>query len=237
MVEIRTRPDGTKYPITPKKGGGGIAVAGVAALAIAGGGGAIGLGGGAVGGAGTTAESLAGNMVGDVADSLPGRNVGTRRAEGRKSAQRGKSDEAWSRMKLKELKRIPKRELECLAAATDRVRDFLLRTPCTSLDRVLLAVGDGHGNAAVVSVVRVEFRTTTQAKAFERVESVQGSGDIKPLASSLLGLANVKFTGHHYHSRPDKTARVVAETETATGHIDADTLDAAAEIAAYLPVR
>jgi len=37
---------------------------------------------------------------------------------------------------------------------------------------MLLTIGDGHGNAAVVSVVRVGFRTTAQAQAFQRVEDM-----------------------------------------------------------------
>jgi hypothetical protein len=204
---------------------------------LGGGGGAAGLGILGEGAGGATADGLAGNLAGDVADSLPGRDLGTRREEGRKSAQRGKSDEAWSRMKFKELKRKVEHRAECVTAASGKVREFLTRTPCTSLDGILLAVGDGHGNAAMVSVVRIGFRTAAKAKSFEKVEAVQGSGDIRPLpVQAVLGLAGVSFTGHHYQPRQDKTAMVIAETDTATGHIDNAVLDALADIASYLPV-
>jgi hypothetical protein len=129
------------------------------------------------------------------------------------------------------------RELDCLAAATGRVRDFLLHTPCTSLDRVLLTVGDGHGNAAVVSVVRVGFPTAADAQAFKAVEDAPGSGDIRPLdTAAALHLTGVRLTADHYWSHIDGTATVVAEADTATGHVDGPTLDAIAETASYLPV-
>ncbi|WP_372665164.1 hypothetical protein [Amycolatopsis kentuckyensis] len=225
--------DGKKIYIPGK--GTGVVVAAAVGLAVAGGG--AGAFGGAAGGGGA-AEALPGNAAGDVADSLPGRSLKTRRAEARESAKRGKADEAWSRLKLKELKRVARHEGDCLAAATDRVRDFLVTTPCTSLDRMLLAVGDGHGNAAVISVVRVGFPSAKQAAAFEKVEAVQGSGDVRPLEiAAVLGVAGVRMTGLHYAPRPDGHAMVVAEADTATGHVGGDTLDALADVAAHLPVR
>ncbi|ONI81695.1 hypothetical protein ALI144C_19420 [Actinosynnema sp. ALI-1.44] len=178
---------------------------------------------------------MAGNSGGAV-DSLPGRSLNTRRAEGRESAKRGRSDEAWSRVKFKQLKRKVEREMNCIAAATDQVREFLTKTPCTSMRGVVLAVGDGHGNAAVVTVVRVGFKTKAHAREFKEVEDVHGSGDIRPLGiTAALGLADVKMTGLHYHARPDGTAMIVAEADTATGHVDGGTLDALADIASYLP--
>ncbi|MFJ7214211.1 hypothetical protein [Amycolatopsis sp. NPDC098790] len=226
--------DGKRIYIRDK--GTGVVVAGAIGLAVAGGG--AGVLGGAAGGGGAASEALAGNTAGDVVDSLPGRSLKTRRAEARESAKRGKADEAWSRLKLKELKRVARPEGDCLAAATDRVRDFLVKTPCTSLDRMLLAVGDGHGNAAVISVVRVGFRSAKQAAAFEEVEAVHGSGDVRPLEiAAVLGVAGVRMTGLHYRSRPDGRAMVVAEADTATGHLGGDTLDALADVAAHLPVR
>ncbi|WP_246127506.1 hypothetical protein [Amycolatopsis rhizosphaerae] len=223
------------------KGRGGI-VALAAALVIAGGaGGAAGIGalGGAAAeaGAGSAAEAVAGNTAGDVVDLLPRRSMKTRRTSARESAKRGKTDEALGKLKLKRLKHKAERELDCVASSTGKVREFLARTPCTSLDRMLMAVGDGHGNAAVVSVVRVGFRSAKQAEAFEKVERVQGSGDVRPLEiAAVLGLTGVHITGHHYQARPDKNAMIIAETDTATGHVDNATLDALADIATYFPV-
>ncbi|MCU1680899.1 MAG: hypothetical protein JWQ81_1638 [Amycolatopsis sp.] len=192
-----------------------------------------GLGGAAVDSAG--AGAFADNVAGDVVDSLSGRDLGTRESESRSSAKRGKSDEAWSKMGLKQLKKAAEHDIKCLAASTGKVQEFFLRTPCTSLDRLVLAVGDGHGNAAIMSVVWVGFRTSADVDAFERVERIQGSGDVKPLGSALLGLANLRFSGLHYHSRSEKNTIEIAETENATGHMSTPVLDALADISSYLP--
>lgn len=107
--------------------------------------------------------------------------------------------------------------------------------PCTSQDRVLFAVGDGHGNAAVISVAWVGFRFRGQAREFERIEKIHGSGDITPLAATLLGMADIRFTGHHYQSRRKRGMVVVAETEPAAGHVSDEALDALADVAVLLP--
>lgn len=239
MVEFRTRPDGTKYPLTPPKGGGGakVLVGAIAVAAVLGGGGTLGLSavGGASTGASAAADVLPGNLADDVVDSLPGRNLSARKAEGKKSAQRGKTDEAFGRFKLKKLKQAAKHEVECLVNSTGRVREYLARHRCTSLHRELYAVGDGRGNAAVISIARVGFPTKSAAEGCEKVEKVQGSGDITPLGGALLGLVHLKFSGHHYQSRIDGKTMVVAETETATGRVDDATLQALADVSVWLP--
>lgn len=219
-----------------KNRGGGIVIAAGVAAAI-GAGGVTALGGGAAleGGAGIAAEALPGNLAGDVVDSLPGRAPSARKAEARKSAQRGKTAETFSRFKLKELKRTMKRDLKCLLNSTDKVQEFFIRTPCTSLAMSVYAVGDGHGNAAVLSVAWVGFRTKKDAAAFERVERVQDNGDVTPLGGTLLGLADFRFTGHHYHPRPLGRTMVIGEADTATGRLDAEELNALAEVVTYFP--
>ncbi|MEU0531273.1 hypothetical protein [Amycolatopsis tolypomycina] len=237
MVEFRTRPDGTKYPLTPTKGGGGakVLVAAVAIVAAVGGGGALSFGGAGAASGGVVADALPGNLADDVVDSLPGRSLEARKAEGKKSARRGKTDETFSRFKLKKLKQAAKHELECLINSTGKVREYLAEHRCTSLHQELYAVGDGRGNAAVISIARVGFPSKGDAEGCEKVEKVQGSGDITPLGGALLGLTHLKFSGHHYQSRIDGKTMVVAETETATGHVDAATLDALADVSVWLP--
>lgn len=230
----RTLPDGRKIKLNDGKRGSGAVVAAVAALAIAGGGAAgIGALGGAGGGA---AGGFAENLAGDVADAMPGRNLGQRQTKAKESAEKGNRKETWSRMKMKELRHKAEHELECVVSATGKVREFLIRTPCTSLDRMLLAVGDGHGNAAVISVVRIGFKSAKQRDAFREVETVQGSGDVRPLeTAAVLGISGVSLTGLNYHDRLDKNALVVAEADTATGHVDSPTLKALAYVASYIP--
>jgi hypothetical protein len=233
----RTLPDGRRIKLRNK--GAGTVAAVVTAIVVAG---ASGVAGGLSGlgdlGAGAGGQALEGNLAGDVVDSLPGRSPEMRKVEAQKSAKKGKTDEALSRFKLKRLKRRAEHGAECVASSSGKVREFLVRTPCTSLDRMLMAVGDGHGNAAVVSVVRVGFRSKKQAAAFEKVEAVQGSGDVRPLdIAAVLGLAHVRISGLHYTSRPEGYGMIVAETDTATGHVDAATLDALADVAVYMPVE
>ena len=242
--EFRTRPDGTRYPITGNGGGTGTVVAVIAAIALAAGGGAAGLGAGAAGAGGATGAvtaNLPGNLAGDVTDGLPGRDLSTRRTQARSSAQRGRSTEAWSRLALKQLTRriehAAAQQLDCLTASTGQVHAFLTHTPCTSLDRLLLTIGDGHGNAAVVSVVRVGFHTTAQARAFQQIEDTSDSGDMRPLdIAAVLHLTHLTLTAQHYHSRLDHNALVIAETDTASGHLDNALLNAIADTASYLPL-
>jgi hypothetical protein len=233
-----TDKDGKVRPINGSSSGGAKKLVVAAGLVtVVGTSGAMSLGGGgaAFEGADAAADALTGNTAGDVVDSLPGRNPATRKAEARTSAERGKSNEAWSRMRLKQLKRKAEKDLRCLINSTGQIREFFLRTPCTSLDRLLLAVGDGQGNAAVISVAWVGFRTKRDVESFKRLEDVHGNGDITPEGAGLLGLAGIHFTAHHYHCRPNGKTAIVAEAETATGHFADTTLDAIAEIATYLP--
>jgi hypothetical protein len=183
----------------------------------------------------TGAISLGGTSGSGGTTNSASPDLNTRTNEGKKSAKNGKADEAWSRMGLRTLKRAIKRDIKCVAASTDRVREFFLRTPCTSLDRILFAVGDGRGNSAVISIAWVGFRNRGDGDAFERVEKVQGSGDISPLGGALIDLAHIRFTGRHFQSRRDGNTIVIAETESAAGRVNDDVLDALADVAAWLP--
>ncbi|WP_020501270.1 hypothetical protein [Sciscionella marina] len=226
--------NGKRIPIYNSKGKAATAavVTGVVAALGYGGGSGL-LSGGALEGA--AADALPGNLSGEVADSLPGRNLSVRKTEGTRSARRGRTKETFGRFRLKELERRVEHDLDCAVNSTERVRKFFLRKGCTSLHRALFAVGDGQGNAAMISVVWVGFRKRSDANAFERIESVQGSGDVKPLGAAVLGLGELGFSGHHYHSRPHGRSRTVVETETATGQVPAAKLDALAEVCSWLP--
>ncbi|MGW4487980.1 hypothetical protein ACWEOE_29555 [Amycolatopsis sp. NPDC004368] len=126
------------------------------------------------------AESLGGNTAGDVVGRLPGRSMKARTESGQESAREGDATNMWSRLKFKELKRKLGRGADCWAAASGRVRESSAKTPCASLDRILLAVGDGHGDVAVVSVVRAGFKARARAGKPRQAETVQGSGDVRP---------------------------------------------------------
>ncbi|MEU5846344.1 hypothetical protein [Saccharopolyspora shandongensis] len=145
-------------------------------------------------------------------------------------------DDAWRRMGLRRLRQSDKvPAADCVAHSFGEVREFLVRTPCRSLDRIVFAVGDDQGNATVVSVAWVEFPNRSAVRKFQRLEDRHGTGDVKPLGSSLLGMHDIEFTGHHYNAEPRGTTLTIAEAETISGTYSADDLDAITEVAALLP--
>ncbi|MGH3757393.1 MAG: hypothetical protein ACRDTB_06415 [Actinophytocola sp.] len=54
------------------------------------------------------------------------------------------------------------------------MREFLARTPCQRLNRMLFALGDG--NIAVLAVSWVEFRGRTAARRFRDISDTYGTG-------------------------------------------------------------
>jgi hypothetical protein len=213
--------------VIPLNGGGGgkkgtgVVVAGALALTVAAGtGGAT-----SIGGLGTA-------EVGSGGTSL---RLGPRKAEGQKAARKGDVDVAWQRMGMRQVKRTARQQAECVSVSFGEVREFFLRNRCTSLDRVLFAVTDGSGNTAVISVVWVGLSSDGDARRFQTVMNRHGSGDVHPLGSHLLDLAEIHFTGLRYGSERTGRTVTVAEAEAATGQVDHDTLDALAEVAAHLP--
>ncbi|WP_086820683.1 hypothetical protein [Allokutzneria sp. NRRL B-24872] len=197
----------------------------VVAMAAAG---ALVVGGGGIGAGGALSGSTA-------AESAALRNISSKKADGTKAAQSGNAQQAWRRMGLRELKKHAKSDLNCVINSFGEIRGFLIRTPCTSLERRLFAVGDDEGNAAVVSVAWVRFHTRGHAESFERLHKVHGNGDITPLASSLLGMAGVRFTADHYGSRRSGSTVTIAEAECAKGKVDGEALKVIAEVSSYLP--
>ncbi|WP_447004957.1 hypothetical protein ACRAKI_36215 [Saccharothrix isguenensis] len=188
-------------------------------LAGAGGAGGAALNSGASGGGGAVAAE----------------SISVRKWDAKRAARGGDAERAMGHLGVEISKQALKQELDCAENSFGQVRDFFLRTPCTSLDRLLLAVGDRAGNAAVVSVAWVTFPGRIQARQFDRIIDVAGSGDVKPLAGGVIGMPDVQFTARHYSSETTDTTITIAEAEPATGHVEPDLLDAMTEVAAQLP--
>lgn len=200
-----------------------VIVAATAALAVAaGGGGAI--GGGVVGSSTTSA-----------AESALARNLGAKKVNARNAARRGDTSGAWRRMGLRSLKRHAERYLECVTHSVGEVREFLARTPCRRLDRLLFAIADGEGNIAVIAVAWVEFRSKNVARRFRDISDTYGTGYVTPMGGAVLAMADVRLTGQHYASRVTGAVTVTAEAEPVTGRFDDEVLDAIAEVATWLP--
>ncbi|SDG50651.1 hypothetical protein SAMN05216553_108395 [Lentzea fradiae] len=223
--------DGRRVPIG---GGGGksgaVVAAGVLALGLAGSGGLTLTGPGLVSEVGTVAGEAASG-----AGSGGSPQLRLRQSEGQKSARKGDSQAAWQRLGVKQLKRTARQQAECVAASFGQVRDFFTGTRCTSLERALFLVGDGAGNTAVLSVAWVGLASASDAGRFKTVIDIPGSGDIRPMGSTALDLADIRFTGENYGSDRDGRTVTIAETELVTGHFDHATLDAIAEVSACLP--
>jgi hypothetical protein len=196
---------------------GAVVAAGVLAVSVAAGGGGLSAGGGAAS-----------------VDAV-GTNLTRAKSEGGKSARKGDADGAWRQVNMRTLKRTAKPALECVSHSFGQVRDHFVRNPCRSLDRTLFAIGDGQGNVAVVSVAHVGFRNRRDAGEFKKLIDVHGTGDITPLATPLLDLADIRFTGLHYQSRSSGSTVVIAEAEAASGQVSGDVLDAVADMASWLP--
>ncbi|SDG90848.1 hypothetical protein SAMN05216553_11358 [Lentzea fradiae] len=194
---------------------------------------------GAVVAAGVLAVSLAagGGMFvsGGAATDPAGVNLNKARYEGRKSARKGDADGAWRQLNMRTLKHTARQAAECITHSFGQVQVHFTRNPCTSLDRSLFVIGDDNGAVAVVSVVWVGFRTRRDAREFKELIDVHGTGDVRPLATPLLDLADIRFTGLHYQSRPDGNTVVIAETEPTSGRASGEMLDVMADVASWLP--
>ncbi|GGI83380.1 hypothetical protein GCM10011581_20770 [Saccharopolyspora subtropica] len=218
MVEFRSRPDGTKYPITGREGRGGVAVAaGATALAIA-----------AYSGGGAATTGAAGSAVGE--------SLAVRTSHAKQSARNGQQDKAWQRMRLR-LKRQPSIEhhVDCVVHSFGQVQEFFVRNPCRSLTRTLVPLEDESGDSIVVSIAWVRMPTARQARRLDRLDYRDGTGDVTALGHHLLAAQGVSFTGEHYASDVKKTLFVRAEAAPVRGTPNPELLDAAAEVGVLLP--
>lgn len=191
-------------------------------LAVAGGSVAI-TSGGAVSGGASTAERIA------------TRNVSSRVSKGKESARTGKRDATWDRLGLKRLKEKAQQALVCAVESYGQVQQFFLRTPCRSLDQVLIALADGERDAFVVSVSWVRMRNADAARSLQDLADTDGTGNVSPLPSELIGVSRIRWTGRYYASRRVGALVVIAEVEPLRGAPDPLWLDGVAGIAAEFP--
>ncbi|MBP2335681.1 hypothetical protein JOF41_001859 [Saccharothrix coeruleofusca] len=225
MAGFYTDKQGRVRPIRGNSGKAAVMAGAVVLGVFASGGGAVPLGGSAV-----SSEISAVRAGGSQAQ------LRARKSEGQKAARRGDPDGAWGRLGLRQLRRTPRQQAECLAASYGQVREFFTRHRCTSLERALFVVADDGGNTAAVSVAWVGLAGSGEARRFRTLIDEHGTGDITPLGAPLLDLAEISYTGLRYGSDRDGRNVTVAEAENATGSgFDHDTLDAIAEVAAHLP--
>jgi hypothetical protein len=206
----------------PRKGATLVVAAGAAVAVAAGGGGVIG------GGAASTS-------VGSTAESVLARTLNAKKSDGMRAARRGDIDTAWLRMGLRGGRKALRTYANCVAHSVGQVRDFLVRTPCRRLDRMLLTAADGSGNTFVVAISWVEFHGRAAAREFQDLCDTYGTGYVTPLGGAVLAMADVRLTGQHYASRRRGAVTTTVEAEPVTGLPDDAALDIVAEVASWLP--
>lgn len=216
--EFYTDEQGRIRPINGKKGRGGlVAAAGATALAIA----------ASSGGAAVTTGGMS---------SIAGESISLRTSNAKQVARKGQQDKAWRQLRLRAPRqRQPQQAFDCVVHSFGEVQEFLARTPCRSPTRTLVPLEDEDGNSAVVSIAWVHMRTPRAARALDRLDYRDGTGDLTALGHSTLASRGVWFTGEHYDSRVKGTLFVRAEAAPVSGAPAPELLEGVAEVAAQLP--
>jgi hypothetical protein len=81
----------------------------------------------------------------------------------------------------------------------------------------------------------VKMSSEDEATHLKTLEDTYGTGDITPVATQVLGLGGIRFTGAHYASRRDGSLVVVSEAEPVRGTPSTTLLNNAPKVAAVLP--
>jgi hypothetical protein len=159
-----------------------------------------------------------------------------RLAASKNAARRGDIPAAAAQLGMTAGPRGQRHNVNCAAFATGQVRQFLLRTPCRGMDRLLFTIRDARGGTIAVAVAWVDFTSPAQATAFRQVDDTPGAGQINPLPGSVAGIPNVHLTGRHHRSRQVGATAVSADAEpVASGQQTDALLDEIAGIAVLLP--
>jgi hypothetical protein len=71
-----------------------------------------------------------------------------------------------------------------------------------------------------------------QEERLRTIADTYGTGNVSPIASAVLELAEVRYPGEFYDSRTDAERVVIAESAVLTGPPDPDMLEVAAQLPA-----
>jgi hypothetical protein len=200
------------------KGAGTILLAGALALALA------------------SADEDAPSTSGSGSQQVVTNSYAARLAASKAAASRGDIAAAAQQMGMTAGPRGQRHNVNCAAFATGQVRQYLLRTPCRGMDRLLFTIRDARGGTIAVAVAWVDFTSPPQAAGFRQVDDTPGAGQINPLPGSVAGIPNVHLTGRHHRSRQVGATAVSADAEpVAAGQQTDALLDEIAGIAVLLP--
>lgn len=171
--------------------GGGIALAFLVLLIAAG-------AGGGTGGDNTAADGLASGTEGDTArarDRSTARVVQNLQDRGLEVEQRGVDADG-----------------DCAAHSYGQVRESFVRRPCTALYRALFEVRDGPATA-VLAVAWVDMPDAAEAREFQRLVDVHGTGNATELTEEGTPPTSLRWTGAHYASVRDGVTVLNAQAE------------------------
>ena len=101
---------------------------------------------------------------------------------------------------------------DCAAHSYSQVRDFFAQQPCTALYRALFEVRDGSATA-VLAVAWVDMPDTAEAREFQRLVDVHGTGNATELTEEGTSPTSVRWTGEHYASVRDGVTVLNAQAE------------------------
>ncbi|MGW4521112.1 hypothetical protein [Amycolatopsis sp. NPDC004378] len=213
MPEFRTNKNGKVYPLTPKKGG-GVAVAVVLGLAIAG--------------------AVTVDANGGFAGAAPG-SCQASSGDAKSEAEAGHRTTAWQQLCWRELHAKPESSRSCVASSYGQVRGFFAGHPCTGLQRLTAAVSNGKGGTVAVSVSWIGTSDSDTAQQLKALVTRNGTGSITPKNAAAVGHPEATFDGTYFAAAVDGAQVTVAEAAAVGGHPGADTLRVAKEVAVLLP--
>lgn len=216
VAGYRTRPDGTVYPITRKKGAGAVAVVAAGAIAV-----------------GATSGGV---VAGSGASGAMSSAMRAKVSEAKTAISKGRPNRAWRHLGLRRGLRKTAEHATCAALSYGAVRAFFVLTPCRSLRRMTAPLSDASGNSVVLAVSWVRMRSERDAARFKLLVDTHGTGNIAPIGRDALQRDyGVIFTGNHYDSDLDDKTVVVADAEPMRGHAPADLLRGVATVGVALP--
>jgi hypothetical protein len=203
------------------KGAGIILMAGVLALAVA---------------SADEDSSGSASSTGTGSGQVVANSFSARLAASKLAASQGNLNGALQHLGMTAGPRGQRHNVNCAAFATGQVRQYLLRTPCRSMDRLLFTIRDGRGGRIAVAVAWVDFRSAPQARQFRQLDDTPGTGQINPLPGSTVGIRNVTLSGNHHRSRQVGKTAVSADAEPVAGSQQTEALlDEIANVAVLLP--
>lgn len=186
-------------------------------------------------GGGAGVGSVSGTAGTASVESAVGQSMRANLGKAQRSAVKGNRKATWRRLELKRIKHNIRRSASCVGNSHGEIRQLFMHTPCRSLDRMLVRLGDAKGNQIAISIAWVKMHTPSAARSLRKRIDVHATGDIVPLPGAVVGVKALDWTGWNYGSNRSGRSVTIAEVEPVRGNPDAEYMDGVAEVAAKFP--